>query len=142
MNFYRHTIIKIEIHLSYKLSRLQSKWSFCPELLEYIASVENRPNRFFKFPWNFDFKNFQKVATITEITTLYLQTNTVSRGTIINNIIELDITLSLKSKIKQWGLCPECHEYIESVKNRPNRFFKFSCNFDFKKIKNWGQSLK
>ena len=28
----------------------------CPEFLEYIASVENRPKRFFIFSLNFDIK--------------------------------------------------------------------------------------
>ena len=42
------------------LSQIQRKWSSCPGSLEYIASVENRPNRFFKFSFNFDFQKFKK----------------------------------------------------------------------------------
>ena len=46
----------------YSQSRFESKWSSCPERLEYIGSAENRPNQFFKFSLNFDFKKFQKVG--------------------------------------------------------------------------------
>ena len=64
--------------------------------------------------------------------------NHLNNHTIISNIIELDITLSLKSNINQWGPCLERLEYIASVENRPNRFFKFFFNFDIENIAKTG----
>ena len=58
----------------------------CPERLEYIASVENRSNRFFKFSLN-----FEKVGTIFQITT---KTNSFSKGTFIDYYLEITLGLN------------------------------------------------